>query len=120
MKIDCSITENYFKGKNRMTKECTIDCIDCPLSDSKNGIKITCGNYQNKYILKAVQIVQQWSDEHPIKTNLDDFGEKYPKARLSDSGLPFVGPCKLSYRDNMECNDCPGCKAIWNQPYKGE
>lgn len=74
--IDCNITKNYIAEKRRMTKKhklnggayiCSIDCAKCPLHLSKNDLddKMLCYDFEIGYPEKAIEIVQQWSDDHP-------------------------------------------------------
>lgn len=121
--IDCNITSNYFKEKKRMTKTkkyvCEIDCDDCPLSSSNNGIDISCAFLEANYPNKAIEIVQRWSNEHPQKTFLTDFLETYPKAPL-DNGYPRVCPYFLGYMTDHQSDDCPyseqDCRKCWDTP----
>lgn len=39
MKIDCGYTENYLREKNRMTKNCGINCEDFSCEVCLNGCK---------------------------------------------------------------------------------
>ena len=53
--------------------------------------------------------------EHPQKTMLQDFLEKYPDAPLKDDGTPYFCPHNIGY-----CKDasfCKGhdCKYCWNR-----
>lgn len=121
--IDCSRTENYLAEKQRMTKKhkpnageyiCELDCLDCPLSHSNNGIGEPCFGLETHYPEKAVAIVQKWSDEHPQKTYLSEFLKKYPNALLNDNGLPkSVCLYNLGLADCKEYRNCVDC---WNQP----
>lgn len=57
--------------------------------------------------------VEQWSKDHPLRTRLQDFLEKYPDAELYDDGIPQVCCQLLGY-----CKTCVGekgvCKNCWN------
>lgn len=119
--IDCSITENYFAEKRRMTKRrkggiCKLDCKKCPLYGTNNGTSenLSCVSLEMRYPEKAVVIVQKWSDEHSQKTYLSEFLKKYPNALLNDNGLP-KGVClyNLGLADCKEYRNCVDC---WNQP----
>ena len=122
--IDCSRTENYLAEKQRMTKKhkpnageyiCELDCLDCPLSHSNNGIGEPCFGLETLYPEKVIAIVQKWSDEHPQKTYLSEFLKNYPNAPLADNGTPDICPEKLGLTDiKKPCfGDCVEC---WNQP----
>lgn len=120
--IDCSKTMNYFIEKSRMIKQqkggaCKLNCSDCPLSSSNNGIGIPCSHFETGYHEKAIAIVQKYSDEHPQKTYLSEFLKNYPNAPLADNGTPNVCPEKLGLTDIKE--PCFGnCVKCWNQPIK--
>lgn len=121
--IDCSRTENYLAEKQRMTKKhkpnagayiCELDCLDCPLSHSNNGIGETCFGLETLYPEKVIAIVQKWSDEHPQKTYLSEFLKNYPNTLLNDAGLP-----KDVCLYNLGLTDCKkdrNCVKCWNQP----
>lgn len=117
--INCSKTKNYFLEKQRMIKKhkyiCEVECADCPLHWSKNGMSISCTKLEKNYPDKAIAIIQKWSDEHPQKTYLSEFLKNYPNAPLGDDGTPDVCPDKLGLTDiKKPCfGDCVKC---WNQP----
>lgn len=119
--IDCSITENYFAEKRRMTKKqkykvCQLDCVDCPLFIKNNGTGVSCKSLEMFYPEKAIEIVQKWSDEHPPKTYLSEFLKHYPNTLLNDAGLPKdVCLYNLGLTDCKKDRNCVDC---WNQPLK--
>lgn len=61
--IDCEITENFLREKYRMCK--SVECKQCKLSYSNNGIKLGCWSYSGIFPDEIIKIVQQWSDSHP-------------------------------------------------------
>lgn len=122
--IDCSITENYFAEKIRMTRSteskygiCKIDCKKCPLYPTNNGTseKLSCTSIEKFYPEKAISIVQRWSDEHPQKTYLSEFLKNYPNAPLVHDGTPEICLRKLGLTDIKTCR-VGGCVECWNQP----
>lgn len=127
--IDCTKTTNYFNEKLRMTKRyklknggyaCKLDCTNCPLSHSNNGLGVFCSNFETIYPEKAIEIVQRWSDAHPQRTYLSELLKHFPKVELSDKGVPkFI--C-LPHLGLNEIEDCGGtddyCAGCWNQPIK--
>lgn len=64
---------------------------------------------------KLISDVEKWSKEHPKRTRLQDFLEKYPDAELYDDGIPQVCCQTLGY-----CKDCINAKGVcancWNMP----
>lgn len=110
-KIDCNITENFFKERKRMCDSLT--CSNCPLhSPLDNCADIVVFHYD-----KAMEIVQKWSDEHPeepVKTFADDFFDKFPNALKDENGVPCVGcPHHFGYCE-YKCDH--NCKECWNRP----
>lgn len=114
----------YFTEQSRMTKNCCISCKECGISSINNEENISCTEFEYKYPERAVAIVQKWSEEHPRKTILQDFLEKYPKAMLTEYGEPInICPYDLGYEgkpedDNALCNsiELDDCKKCWDRP----
>lgn len=106
----------YMKEKYRMTEDCKIPCSNCPLSSNNNGCYETCKRVEQTFPEKAVEIVENWAKEHPVKTYLDDFLEKYPNAPIEDDGTPKTCPHMLD--ENAVEMNCLGdeCLKCWKQP----
>ena len=93
-------------------------CDNCPLYSDNNITGLNC----NKFILKCPEEVEKilikWAEEHPQKTILKDFLEKYPNAPLNENGFPKVCPVGLGFYDS----GCPfvsgvvDSKKCWNRP----
>lgn len=105
----------YLREKERMTNGCIANnCINCPLSHRNNGIEDICVKLEAKYPEKAVEIVENWSKEHPVKTYLSDFLEKYPNAIRDNDGTPKSCVNNL-YNTDPDCV-CLDCDECWNRP----
>lgn len=104
----------FLKEKHRMTKQCNISCKDCPLASENNGLNVSCTLLEVECTEKAVEIVNKWSEEHPQKTYLQDFIEKFPRYELSKKGIPRI--CRDTLYTNMR--NCSGTKCVdcWNEP----
>ena len=110
----------YFEEKRRMLNSlgrksaCCIgvNCKDCPLSSFNAKHGSLCDAFEIEYPAKAVAIVEKWAEEHPQKTILTDFLEKFPKANLNNEGIPSICPHYLGYK--YECDKC--CIDCWNRP----
>lgn len=121
-KIDCSVTVNFLRGKERMCESFKGVCEHCPLREASRYTEYTCSDYMCAYPEASVKIVQEWSDKHPPKTRLEDLLEKYPKLPLRDDGLLDFLPTWLGY-----CEDCRNCRCFenissdvcWNEPVDG-
>lgn len=126
--IDCSITENYFAEKQRMTKRqksgvCELRCCDCPLCSKSNGTSenLSCTSFEMHYPEKAVAIVQRWSDEHPQKTYLSELLEHFPNVPLCVTGIPEdICPFHLGFMSKDDCRNDRNCVKCWNQREEGE
>ena len=89
------------------------DCMDCPLSESANPRRIPCCDYIPDYPAEASAIIDKWCAEHPQKTYLQDFLEKFPKAKLDDDGDPIADACDV-YGDVFACKGHKCCDC-WNK-----
>ena len=92
----------YFEEKKRMLDSlgrksgiCSgVNCSDCPFYAFKRGL--LCGEFEFGYPEEAVAIVEKWAEEHPQKTMLQGFLEKYPNAPKEEDGMPmYVCPFHL-------------------------
>ena len=110
-KIDCNITENFFKERKRMCN--TVTCSKCPLRTPYDD----CADIVVFHHDKAMEIIQKWSDEHPeepVKTFADDFFDKFPNALKDENGVPCVGcPHHFGYCEYKCDHDCKKC---WSRP----
>lgn len=112
----------FLKEKNRMTKKCSIDCSDCPLSSEKNPTGLACGDLQRENPEITVDIVEKWAKEHPQETRLTQFLKHYPNAPMDMYGIPCacvkdLGIVEYEYLCSDDCTDCPDC---WNTPIEEE
>jgi hypothetical protein len=101
--IDCSIAENYIMERNRIRNE------NCGISNEIYAAELD-GNPE-----KAIEIVQKWSDEHPVVTYLDKLLEAFPNAKIGEGNVPLICPNKLGLND-LSCDK--KCVECWSQPYK--
>lgn len=113
----------YLREKGRMVKiidgeGCGIICSDCPLSQDNNCSEMTCIEFESKYPQQAIGIVKAWSKNHPRKTYMQDFFEKFPNAKKYDDGT--LRDCRNNIYGNAK--DCSGryCDVCWNEPMEGK
>ena len=99
----------YLKEKARMCKGNEF-CYNCPLDE--------CIEYEKENPEEAVEIVEKWSEEHPQKTILQDFLEKYPNAPVYTEGQPRLCPQVLGYFEGG-CTGAVSCRSCWNRPLEG-
>lgn len=111
----------FLKEKVRMTNECYIGCLNCPLGKNNNGRELDCVNLENQYPETVAEIVEQWSREHPKKTRQSEFLKLFPDAKLDSNGISMIAPCHIeaNLRDSEMCGkmtSCPECrKAYWGE-----
>lgn len=99
----------FIKEKTRMCKEYEY-CTGCPLE----GKHRSCFTRLQENPEESVSIVARWSEEHPQKTILEDFLEKYPKASLYSTGIPKT--CWGLLYGFDECPVTDDCQKCWNRP----
>lgn len=83
-------------------------CDSCPLNDVKEG---TCANFLIENTQEAEEIIMEWAEEHPIKTNADKFKEVFGVDVYKEDGFGC---------SDIRCNnDCEECKymGFWNKEY---
>lgn len=92
-------------AERRGAKGCDwVLCDECPLYDESRK----CLDNTEE----AVDIVERWSKEHPVKTIKDDFLEKHPNAVMNSNGTPNCCADFLGYE--VKCD--AGCRDCWNTP----
>lgn len=76
---------------------------------------LACGDLNVEDIVLRVE---KWSEEHPEKTILQDFLEKYSNAPLNENKLPGgFCPHELGYKKVKKCiPDGYFCQKYWNRP----
>ena len=103
---------DYLKAKARMADNCHILCRDCPLKN--------CSKLEIDYPEQAVEIVERWAKENPIKTYLSVLLEKFPNVKIDKGGFPRICVSEL-FNTEKYCNDVSiNCKDCWNREYKEE
>lgn len=110
--MDCNKTINFMEECKRMC-DAHERCKHCPLDYCCSGNTLWA-----KSTKQAIEIVQKWSDEHPLKTYAQDFFEKFPNAPRNSDGLPSICPIEV-YGDSVDkcCDRCIDC---WNKPMNVE
>lgn len=100
-----------------------IDCDECELN--KNKKYSSCELFMMKEPEKAVEIIEEWSAEHPIKTRQSEFLEQYPEVVKDEHGVINISPCVIERSRFMKngkstCNTpeklCGQCRhEYWNE-----
>lgn len=111
----------YFKIKNQMTKGCSRlrDCSQCVLNADNNHYEIACETFELQHPEEAVAAVEKWAEEHPYKTRIGDFIEKFPKAEVLKYGHDkYIDICPICIDTTRTClnGECKNCKLeYWNE-----
>lgn len=71
--------------------------------------------------VKAVEIIEKWSEQHPRRTRQSVFLEQYPEAEIDEQGYLSLCPRRISAdcRSRVRpctkrlCSDC--CREFWMQ-----
>lgn len=109
----------FIEERNRMCKLFSPGCEGCRIDEAK-PVMSECVLWMIENPEKAVQIVEQWSQEHPRKTRQDVFMAHYPDAALDD-GVLRVCPRNVYKSAELNCNNttCYFCKRVfWMQEVK--
>lgn len=103
---------DYLKAKGRMADNCHILCRDCPLDN--------CSKLEIDYPEQAIEIVEKWAKENPIKTYLTVLLEKLPNTKLFEGSCSKFCPHTV-FNTNEKCpSPNTNCKDCWNREYKEE
>ena len=116
MKIDCSNILNFKREYERMCKSYTKTCNGCSFEYKCDYRCLGVLEIEN-ITQETIDLLQKWSDEHPRKTLLEDFLEKYPNATISKyEDIPCICAEDLGYKsDNELCETEDGCQKCWNR-----
>lgn len=113
----------YIKEQARMCNTYKT-CEGCPISKANDGDD-GCKRWIRNHPEEAVAIVQKWSEEHPEKTMLQDFFEKFPNAPKHKDGHPEICPWAVGYMASEKCPNSKNengvvCLECWNRPLEVE
>lgn len=108
----------YLKELDRMCRAHKA-CDGCPILDCG---KIGCGVSDSAPIelVDTVEIVEQWSKEHPARTRQSVFLEWYPNAKVNRDGALDICPVLIEGKScgafNAGCLICSECRSnYWSQ-----
>lgn len=107
---DCGKTNTFFKELKRMCNKysCTA-CIGCEIN--QHCYDSGCYGFVKNNPLKAVEIVQKWSDSNPVKTRQSEFLKLFPNVKMIGGHInicPITVNTKFENCDPKLC--CYECK----------
>lgn len=92
-------------------------CKGCPRKEEPS---CNSSMMNDKELIKLIADVEKWSKEHPLRTRLQDFREKYPHAMMETDGTPTICCIDLGYRQ-YDCDPLKeNCVDCWNMPVEEE
>lgn len=108
----------FLKEWKRMCDDMSCCVGGCPINIE---FADECGVAVRENPEKAVEIVEKWSRENPVKTMMDDFLEKFPNAPKDEDGTPIhCCPYYVGYVLNRGCPEVDGremeCIECWSRP----
>lgn len=97
----------FLKEMNRMCSK--IQCETCSLRYTNNGMDLPCYSFTKYYPEKAIETVEKWSAEHPVKTRQSEFLKMFPNASIEHGCLDI---CPEDVDKNVPCYNklCVDCK----------
>lgn len=105
----------YVKTQYRLCRSKN-NCSECPLQDKEN---CCCILDTIEYAEKAVQIVEQWAKDHPVKTRQSEFLKLFPNAAIyEDDGILCIKPCTID--GSIGCTKGKGCDDCYRKYWKEE
>lgn len=105
------------KNLKRMCKSFNDNCDGCPLHDKIDNVcfMLTLERLPNN----ADEIVDKWVSEHPVKTYVSNFYEKFPGAERTESGIPNICIERIYNVARIDEYCCKTkCIECWNQEMK--
>ena len=102
----------YFQERARLSKDCNLGCKECRLSSYNNGTEMSCDGIERKFPELAVEIIEKWSAEHPIKTRQSEFLKLFPYANTDPEGVLGIDPCSIDKKiaeEEEACDKFSGC-----------
>lgn len=104
----------FLKERKRMCEHyLKKNCHGCPRDDKR--CELDC-RFDYKFYQEYIDDVVKWSKEHPQRTRLQDFREKYPNAPMEADGTPAICCIDLGYRKE-DCDPIKeSCVDCWNMP----
>lgn len=115
--------EKLLRDYARMCKE---DCKKCQIKQKCRDL--SCNKWIEEHTKEAVEIIEKWAAEHPVKTRQSEFLKLHPNAILDSDGVLEIAPCVIDstlrfFRDGIctRGNDCIKCaREYWSQEVTDE
>lgn len=98
-------------------------CQDCPIFAAVEKHQCyTCDIFVDEKPVEAVQFVEKWAKEHPVKTRLSEFLKLCPNVSIQAGSCPSL--CIKIFDSTVKCKDSESClecrKKFWLTPIEEE
>lgn len=92
---------------------------DCPFINMRCAFPENVNiNYPERFE-KTYNIVEKWSDTHPVKTRQSEFLKMFPNAVIDeDDGILCIRPCDIDER--IGCTNGKGCDDCYRKYWLAE
>lgn len=117
--MNCNDVKNYIRESGRMCISMGVSCNNCPMYLAWTNVYKSCSEFASKNPEQTLEIVQKWSDEHPLKTRMDVFLKAFPNAELYEEAYPMVC-AKVVFGLKESCKTYETCEDCWNTPVEEE
>ena len=70
---------DFIKGMKTWDRMCRKkSCMECDLGSNKNRTGSPCRTFARSHPAEAMEVLKEWDEENPLKTNMTLLHEKYP------------------------------------------
>ena len=90
----------FIVTRDRMCESFNNRCRGCEIANRMDGNE-SCNDYIKRCPAEAVEIVERWTKEHPLKTRQSEFLKMFPRAGRGEDGLIVF--CPEDFDSKFEC-----------------
>lgn len=92
---------------------------DCPFINMRCAFPENVNIKHPERFEKTYNIVEKWSDTHPVKTRQSEFLKMFPKAVIDeDDGILCIRPCDID--ESIGCTNGKGCDDCYRKYWLAE
>ena len=92
---------------------------DCPFINMRCAFPENVNINHPERFKKTYNIVEKWSDNHPVKTRQSEFLKMFPNAVIDeDDGILCIRPCDID--ESIGCTNGKGCDDCYRKYWLAE
>lgn len=92
---------------------------DCPFINMRCAFPENVNINHPERFEKTYNIVEKWSDTHPVKTRQNEFLKMFPNAVIDeDNGILCIRPCDID--ESIGCTNGKGCDDCYRKYWLAE